>query len=123
MNSVTVDFVARSEDPNNWNLVLVEQGPWPKDQVDVQLRRVQGRLYDCIDAAVDGQVAAKFPESFGKSITIRLDGYDLPENEVRTFFNAFAAQVLALPDYSAALAASAHVTGITFEVKLRRLRP
>ena len=121
MNTVTVDFVARGEDPSTLKLVLVEQGPWPAEGVEAQLRRVQGRLYDCLDAAIDGQVAAQYPESVGRKITIRLDGYELPEDIVRNFFGAFAAQVRDLPDYSSALAGSKYVSSIGFELELQRL--
>lgn len=121
MNSVTVDFVARGEDPQTWKLVLVEQGPWSEAEIQAQLRRVQERLYNCLDAALDGQVATRFPESLGGQITIRLDGYGLPEEEVRSFFEAFAKQVLQLPDYASALASTQNVGGIDFELSLEDL--
>ena len=123
MSTVTVDFVARSADPDSWHLVLVEQGPWPAAEVMSELRRVQDRLYGCLDAALDGKVAEKFPDSTGRRITIRLDAYDLPRVEVRDFFNAFASEVLETPDYSSALAASQWVSGVKFELSLRDLPP
>ena len=123
MSTVTVDFVARGADPDSWHLVLVEQGPWPAAEVMSELRRVQDRLYACLDAALDGKVAERFPDSTGRRFTIRLDAYDLPEVEVRDFFNAFASQVLETPDYASALAASQWVSGVEFELSLRDLPP
>ncbi len=123
MSTVTVDFVARGADANSWHLVLVEQGPWPAADVTSELRRVQDRLYGCLDAALDGKVAEKFPDSTGRRITIRLDAYDLPEVEVRDFFNAFASQVLKTPDYATALAGSQWVSAVEFELSLRDLPP
>ncbi len=123
MSTVTVDFVAQGADPDSWHLVLVEQGPWPAAEVMSELRRVQDRLYGCLDAALDGEVAEKFPDSTVRRITIRLDAYDLPEVEVRDFFNAFASQVLETPDYASALAASQWVSGVDFELSLRDLPP
>jgi hypothetical protein len=89
MSTVTVDFVARGADASSWHLVLVEQGPWPAADITSELRRVQERLYGCLDAALDGKVAEKFPDSTGQRITIRLDAYDLPEIEVRGLFDAW----------------------------------
>ena len=123
MTTVTVDFVARGANADSWHLVLVEQGPWPAAKVTSELRRVQDRLYGCLDAVLDGKVAEKFPDSTSRRITIRLDAYDLPEMEVREFFNAFASQVLETPDYATALAGSHWVSGVDFEISLRDLPP
>ena len=121
MNAVVVDFVARSDDTGAWGLVLVEQGPWPDAEVDARLRRLQQRLYDCLDAAIDGQVAERFPQSTGKRITIRIDGYGLPDEAVRRFFDRVASQVLELPDYRSAIERSPHVSGVGFELAPDRL--
>lgn len=121
MSTVIVDLVTKGEDPNNYNLVLVEQGPWSVHSLGEHLARLQARLYDCVDAAIDGQIAAQFPESAGANITIRLNGYDLPENKVQSFFASFASQVLELPDYASAIAASKFISGISFELDLQRL--
>jgi hypothetical protein len=123
MPTVTVDFVARGADASSWHLVLVEQGPWPATDITSELRRVQDRLYGCLDAALDGKVAERFPDSAGQRITIRLDAYDLPEVEVRGFFSAFANRVLKTPDYATALAGSRWVSGFEFELSLRKLPP
>src|SRR5579864_628487 len=93
-----VDCVARGPTPDKWLMVLVEEGPWG-DSADEHLRRIQERLYGCIDGAIDGQLAEQFPESKDKKIVIRLDGYRLPRAEVEEFFNRFARGVIELPDY------------------------
>jgi len=96
-------------------MVLVEEGPWT-GSIDDQLRRVQERLYGCVDAALDGQLAEKFPESSGKRIIIQLDCYNLPKAEVDEFFDRFSKGVFAVPDYRNALKKSQLVEGISFEV-------
>jgi hypothetical protein len=121
MRTVTVDFVARAVGIG-WSLVLVEQGPWRAEEVDAHLRRLQDRLYDCIDVALDGTFADKYSEASGGPIVIRVDGYDLPEEPVRQFFARFAGVVLQLPEYAAALAASNVVPSIGFELNLETLR-
>lgn len=112
-----IDFIARTDDPGVWKIVLVEEGPWR--DVTAELQRVQNRLYDCIDGALDGQLAAKFPEADGKTIILQLDGYNLPEDAVQTFWNAFSSGVMQEPDYAQALQISSHVKAFAFELNLR----
>lgn len=108
MPEVTVDFITKEP----WQMVLVEEGPW--DDVSTNLRRLQDRLYSCIDAAIDGKLTELYPESVGASVVIRLDGYGLPMPDSREFFDRFSSAVLDLPDYRAALEASPHVSGVQF---------
>ena len=62
MGEITVDFIAK--DP--WQMVLDEEGPW--EDVSAHLATLQNRLYSCLDAAIDGQLAEQFPESHGQPI-------------------------------------------------------
>jgi hypothetical protein len=121
MGTITVDFVARAAGDDGWSLVLVEQGPWRAEDVDAHLRRLQERLYDCVDVVLDGRFAEKYSDARGKPIVIRVDGYDLPEEPVRQFFARFAGGVLQVPEYAAALAASTVVPSIAFELSLETL--
>ena len=121
MATVTVDFIARGSDGASWSMVLVEQGPWSKEQLDTNLRRLQDRLYACIDAALDGKLAEQFPDSASQPVLVRLDGYNLPELPVREFFERFSASVLQVPDYAAALKSSHTVPNISFELNLEYL--
>ena len=116
MGSVTIDFVARTDDPDVWRLVFVEEGPW--EDIIAELQRVQDRLYDCIDAVMDGQLAARFPDTQGKTIIIRLDGYNLAESSIRDFWSAFSQGVMEIPDYAHALKESPHVKNFLFELNL-----
>lgn len=93
-------------------MVLVEEGPW--DDVRSSLRRLQDRLYTCIDAAIEGKLAERYPDSAGANVLIRLDGYNLPMPDAREFFDRFSSAVLELPDYKAALDSSPYVSGIQF---------
>jgi hypothetical protein len=112
-----VDFVARGSTPDEWRMVLVEEGPWTPP-FDDELRRIQTRLYECVDAALDGQIASKFPESRGKRLVVQLDGYQLPNKEVDSFFRRFAAAALAVEDYRRALASCPYVSEVAFELNL-----
>jgi hypothetical protein len=112
-----VDFVARGSTPDEWRMVLVEEGPW-RPPIDDQLRRVQTRLFECVDAALDGQMASKFPESRGKRLVVQLDGYALPSDQVEAFFRRFEAGIFAVEDYRQALVSCPYVSDIGFELNL-----
>lgn len=114
-STTVVDFIARGDSPGEWRMVLVEEGPW-SSSIEAQLRRVQNRLYECVDAALDGQLAEKFPESSGQKIVIQLDCYNLPKEEVSEFFGKFSKGVFSTDDYREALEQSEFVKGISFEV-------
>lgn len=111
----TVDFIARGDLPDQWQMVLVEEGPWP-GPLNEELRRIQERLYGCIDAALDGLLAEKFPDSYGKEIEIRLDCYDLPKVEISEFFERFSEGVFCIEDYRKALSQSKFVAAISFRI-------
>lgn len=113
--AIIVDFVAKGKSPDEWIMVLVEEGPWI-DSIDQQLRRIQERIYDCIDAALDGKVADTFPDSNDKHVIIRLDFYNAPRVEVEEFFNRFSAGVLDVDDYRIALNQNRFVRSIGFEI-------
>jgi len=110
MSEVTIDFVTREP----WRMVLVEQGPW--GDVQANLQRTQTRLYTCLDAVIDGQFAERFPDSIGAHVTLQLECYSLPQEQVASFFEAFRAGVLEAPDYKEALRASTFVSGIDFQI-------
>lgn len=96
-------------------MVLVEEGPWP-GSIDDQLRRIQERMYGCIDAALDGQLAEKFPKSKGKNVVVQLDCYNVPKAEVKEFFDRFSRGVLVTDDYRKAIKKNQFVENISFEI-------
>jgi len=111
--AVTIDFVAFDDERDACLLVLVEQGPW-RGPLEEHLRTLQGKLYDYLEAALDGSVAARFPKAANKKVIVRLDCYDLPTDEVDGFMKDFADGIRGLPDYSAS--SSPWVRSFEFEV-------
>jgi hypothetical protein len=111
----TVDFVAKDASSNVWKMVLVESGPWT-GLVDDHLRALQGRLYDCIDAALDGQLAEKFPESKGMRLVVQVDCYNVPRDAVEPFFNQFSAGVFTAGGYKGVTRKSPYVSSIAFVI-------
>src|SRR5690606_12623173 len=118
MTALTVNFIAKEPDDSLWKMVLVEEGPWPPEEIEQHLRRIQQRLYHCIDVALDGGLWRLYPDSYGKPLVVQLDGYGLPDTEVREFFVRFSAGALEAPDYAVALQDSPYVSSIGFELNL-----
>lgn len=114
-----IDFVAQGDVPDEWRLVLVEQGPWA--DTTHELSRLQDRLYNCIDAILDGQLAAKFPETRNARVVIQIDCYDVPETEVSEFFGKFSEGVFQIPDYKKALEQCEQARGIGFTINFDHL--
>jgi hypothetical protein len=122
MGTIQVDFIAKGKRAGTWVMVLVEEGPWHSAEVETKLRHLQERLYGCLDAALDGQLNELYPESAGGLVIVRLDGYDLPQDEVREFFARFSRSALLVPDYADLLRHNTFVSGIAFELNLERLK-
>jgi hypothetical protein len=102
---VTIDFVAFDPQLDAWLLVLVEPGPWTDATVNARLVALQNRLYGCLEAALDGQIAERFPEAADAKVIVRADCYDCygtARDEVDAFIRRFSAGVRDIPDYSPA---------------------
>jgi hypothetical protein len=80
------------------------------------LRALQNRLYGCIDAALAGAIAEKFPESKGKSLVIQVDCYNVRRSDVDAFFEMFSTGVFAAGGYKGVATSSAYVSGIGFAI-------
>jgi hypothetical protein len=109
-----VEFVAPGNSAAEWQMVLVEQGPWT--DVTRELLRFQERLYDGIDTLLDGLVAAKFPASKGARFLLRVECHNLPQAEVSAFFQRFSNGIFSDGDYRIALDRHDYVADITFAI-------
>ncbi len=116
---VKIDLVTEHPETGVFAIILVETGPWALGTEDAELRRIQGRLYDCVDVAVDGHLAAKYPNSRGRTVRIQLDTYDIPEELVRPFFSRFADHVSTWPEIQQAIQAKQNVKSVAFEYNAR----
>jgi hypothetical protein len=102
---VTIDFVAFDPELDAWLLVLVEPGPWTEATVERRLTALQSRLYGCLEAALEGQMAERFPESAGHKVIVRVDCYDCygtARDEVNAFVQRFSTGIRDMADYSPA---------------------
>lgn len=112
MSEVMVNFIAFNEARDTCEMVLVE-GPWDSD-IEDHMRSLQDRMFGCLSAALDGHLAAQFPEAKGLNVLIRVDCYDVPHDEVKAFFRRFADGIAAMPDYSTV--GSPYVRQLLFEI-------
>lgn len=112
MREVMVNFIALNEARDACQMVLVE-GPWDGD-IEDHLRSLQDRMFGCLNAALDGHLAAQFPDAKGLNVVIRVDCYDVPRDEVGAFFERFQRGIAVMPDYSTA--GSPYVRHFLFEL-------
>ncbi|MEG3165173.1 hypothetical protein U1701_11260 [Sphingomonas sp. PB2P19] len=98
MSEVMVNFIAFNEARDTCQMVLVE-GPWD-GEIEDHLRSLQDRMFGCLNAALDGHLAAQFPEAKGLNVVIRVDCYDVQRDEVEAFFGRFTDGVATMSDYS-----------------------
>ena len=84
MGEVLIDSVAFDDERDACLMVLVEEGPWGA-QVHDHLLRLQGRLYGCLNAALDGTLAESFPRSKGMTVVVQVDCYDIPQTAIEEF--------------------------------------
>jgi hypothetical protein len=119
--TVKIDLVTRHAAGDTYSLILVEEGPWPGQALSQELHRVQDRLNDVLDAVLQGVVAQRFPETNGRHIVIRLDGYGLPDAPVGELCSRFADHVQTSSDVRAACGSSAFASSLRFEFSLSPL--
>jgi len=91
--SVRVNLISRRPVDEAYVLVLVEDGPWPESKVLDSLQKVQSRLMQTVDAVVDGSFARQFPESRGKHFVIRLNSYNIENEELDLLFTRFTSWI------------------------------
>ena len=96
MASTTIDIISVNPTTGEYILILVEDGPWPDElsHLGECLTRIQNRIYDSIDIAIDGHLAAKYPDAKGKPVRVQVDSpHGAPQQlrrlivELRTFLN------------------------------------
>ena len=111
LHKAIIDLVTYDPKRDAHVLVMVEQS----DGGAYSYERLQQRLYDFVDIAVDGYLADKYPETRGKSIVIRLDCYDTPRQECERIFLLFAEHIHGSREIQSAIAEQCHVKDIDFE--------
>jgi hypothetical protein len=75
MKPTTIDLITETPETGEFALILVEDGPWPESDADWNecLSRIQSRIYGAVDIAIDGHLAAKYPDSKGRAVRVQVD--------------------------------------------------
>jgi hypothetical protein len=115
MNHVTIDLITHRPKDDKYEMILVEEGPWPDGEIIPKLRELQERLYNYVDVAVDGQLASKYPDSKGKGVVIRLECYDTPEDVLANFYDRFSKHVMNSPEIQEDIRSKLFIKSLEFE--------
>jgi hypothetical protein len=115
-----IDLITEQKD-GNFVVVAVEQGPWAPDEIMHELRRIQDRLYDLVDVVVDGHLAIRYPNAKGKAVTIRLDCYNTPKEQVTEFFQRFVATISNSEEITETIRTKGFITKLEFEINARAI--
>ena len=121
MAQVKIDLIAHHP-ATGYALILVQEGPWLEGSEERELRRLQARLHDYVDVAVDGHLAKLHPDSGGTAIRIQVNGYDLPDDIVAPFVERFAQYVRTDPELARAVGPGKPALALTVEYKGGTLR-
>ena len=114
---VTIDFFTVDPSAAEFVLYLVEEGPWTESAIEERLRAIQARIYNAIDAALDGHVAREHPESQGMPVRIQVDLHDHPPEPVRGLVTRLAEHVATDAEYQRDIGQSPHVGGLRILAK------
>jgi hypothetical protein len=74
-SEIKIDLISYDPNDDEFVLYLVEDGPWPNNSSAWKtcLSRIQSRVFDAIDVAVDGYLASRYPDSSGKKVRVQVD--------------------------------------------------
>jgi len=112
--NIELDFITYDPTNDEFVLYLVEDGPWPDDEAGERkyLEDLQDRLLCAADAAIDGGVAKKFPDSRGKRVRIQVDSPHGAPPSVDELVEAVERYVHEDAEYTDALEALQHISGL-----------
>lgn len=114
MPSVTIDVVSFDPVRDQYALHLVEDEKSP-DRVDegrARLKAIQDRVFSAVDAAIDGQLAGKYPETLGQTVRIQVDCPFGKDDEVELLVSRLADYLSANPEYVTAIKESTYVRAV-----------
>jgi len=111
---VTIDTITYDPTRDEFVLYLVEDGPWPNDDSDWDqcLARIQNRIFDAFDTAVDGHLQKKYSDSLGKSIRIQIDSPHGTPKQLSNLITKIKQYIDTNDEYSKAIKSSPYIQGL-----------
>jgi len=114
MPNADLDLITETPETGEFALIIVEDGPWPDKDADWKecLSGIQKRIYDAIDIAIDGQLAAKYPDSKGRRVRVQIDSPSGLPSALATFVTRMKEHVENSNEYSSAIQQSPFIQGL-----------
>lgn len=111
---VTIDTITYDSTHDEYTLYLVEDGPWPTDELGWNqcLTRIQNRIFDAFDIAVDGHLHKTFPDSLGKSIRIQIDSPHGTPKKLSDLISQIKRFIDTSEEYSKAIESSSYIQSL-----------
>ena len=110
---LTVNLVTWDRANDEYVLYLVEEGPWEASSLPDRLRQIQRRIYNAVDAVIDGHFATRFPDSKGKKARIQLDYHtDAPLDAIEALLHKFSLYISYNQEYQRAIAEKAFISSL-----------
>ena len=111
---VTLSHVTYDEKYVEWVLYLVEDGPWPIKEQEWRrcLLRIQQNVLAAVDVAVDGHLAARYPESERRGVRIQVDSPSGSPKRLEELVEAIRRHLGSDREYARAIRESAFIRGL-----------
>ena len=116
MTTAKIDLITENHTTGEFVLIIVEDGPWPVTNSDWTecLSRIQTRIYDAMDIAIDCHLAMKYPDAKGKKVRIPLDSPSgAPHRLIQLVSKLRELIVTDTNNYSLAIKKSPHISGLS----------
>src|SRR4051812_28130692 len=109
-----IDLISYDPKHDEFVLYLVEDGPWPQDASawKMCLSRIQSRVFDAIDTALDGHLASRYPDSCGKKVRVQVDSPQTLPLQLSDLISKIREYVGKDNVYRAATARSPYIKGL-----------
>lgn len=111
---VIIDTITYDAIHDEYVLYLVEDGPWPTDDSGWNqcLTRIQNRIFDAFDIAVDGHLHKTFPDSLGKAVRIQIDSPHGSPKQLSDLISKVKQFIDTSKEYSKAIGSSQYIHGL-----------
>ena len=111
---VTIDHVTQDPRTDEFVLYLVDDGPWPdvESEWKARLKAIQDRVLAAADVAIDGHLAARYPDSMGKAVRIQIDSPAGSPGRLEELVSALKRFLREDESYASATAASKFIRGL-----------
>src|SRR5262245_19851706 len=111
---VTINHITHDPRTDEFVLYLVEDGPWPSAESgwETRLKAIQDRVLDAADVAINGYLAAKYPDAVGNGVRIQVDSPFGSPQQLDELVCALKCFLVEDESYATAIANSKSIRGL-----------